>query len=73
MTYFVSNDILLDEKESGNILVCSISCKTLIGSKHLRMWFDKIDGLIRINDGTRYLVLFVGEKLTSSSTRLDIL
>ena len=50
MTYFVSNDILLDEKKSGNILVYSISYKTLIGSKHLRIWFDKIDGLIRIND-----------------------
>ena len=33
------------------------SCKTLIGAKLLRIRFDKIDGFIRVYDGTRYLVL----------------
>ena len=32
--------------------------KSLIGAKPLRIRFDKIDGLIRIYDGTRYLRLF---------------
>ena len=39
-----------------------ISYKTLIGSKSLRIRFDKIDGFIRIYDGTRYLTLFGSEK-----------
>ena len=28
-----------------------------MGSKPLRIWFDKIDGLIKVYDGIRYLVL----------------
>ena len=39
-----------------------ISYKTLIGSKPLRIRFDKIDGFIRIYDGSRYLTLFNPEK-----------
>ena len=34
----------------------------MIGAKPLRIRFDKIDGFIKVYDGTRYLVLFVGEK-----------
>ena len=30
----------------------------MIGTKPLRIMFDKIDGFIRVFDGTRYLVLF---------------
>ena len=36
--------------------------KTITGAKPLRIKFDKIDGFIRIYDGSRYLVLFRGEK-----------
>ena len=32
--------------------------KTLAGAKSLHIRFDKIDGFIRVYDGTRYLVLF---------------
>ena len=39
-----------------------ISYKSLIGSKPLRIRFDKIEGFIRIYDGTRYLTLFGTEK-----------
>ena len=39
-----------------------MSFKTLIGVKPLRIRFDKVDGLIRVYDGTRYLVLFGIEK-----------
>ena len=55
-------DILIDQKSFENILVYNISYKTLIGSKPLRITFNKIDGVIRVCDETRYLVLFGAEK-----------
>ena len=45
----------------------------LIGAKPLHIWFNKINGFIRVYDGTRYLVLFEGEKCDSSPTGLYIL
>ena len=54
-------NILIDEKLYENILVYNISYKNLI-AKPLRIRFDKIDGIIRGYDGTRYLVLFGSEK-----------
>ena len=36
--------------------------ETFIGAKPLRIGFNKIDGFIRIYDGTRYLLLFGSEK-----------
>ena len=35
---------------------------TFMGAKPLRIRFDKIDGFIKIYDGTRYLVLFGPER-----------
>ena len=55
---FNLDNILLDERSGENILICKISYKTLIGSKSLRIRFDKIDGIVIIYDGTRYLTLF---------------
>ena len=46
--------ILIDEKSYETILVY-ISYKNLI-AKPLRIRFGKIDGFIRVYDGTRYLV-----------------
>ena len=43
-------------------MIYDISYKTLTGPKPLRIRFDKIDGLISIYDGTRYLTLFGSEK-----------
>ena len=40
----------------------SWSCKTLIGVKLLRIRLDKVNGFIRVDDGTRYLVLLGSEK-----------
>ena len=57
-----TDNILIDEQSHENILIYDISCKTLIGPKPLRIRFDKIDGFIRIFDGTRYLVLLGPEK-----------
>ena len=58
---FDLDNILLDEKPYDNVLVYNISNKDLIGSKPLRISFDKIDGFIRVHDRTRYLVLFGSE------------
>ena len=43
-------------------MVFDISYKTLIGSKPLHIRFDKVDRFIRVYGGTKYLVLFGGEK-----------
>ena len=55
---FKFDNILLDEKSHENILFYDIQYKTLIGTKPLRISFDKINGFIRIYDRARYLVLF---------------
>ena len=47
----VGIDILIDEKSYKNILVYSVSYKSLIDSKPLRIRLDKIDGFIRVYDG----------------------
>ena len=39
-----------------------ISHKPLIGTRALRIRFNKVDGFIRVYAGTRYLVLFGAEK-----------
>ena len=52
-----SGNILLDEKLYKNILIDDISYKTSMGSKSMRIWFDKINGFIKIYDGIRYLIL----------------
>ena len=56
---FNFDNILLDEKSHGNILIYEISDKILIYRKTVRITFD---GFVRVYDGTRYLVLFGGEK-----------
>ena len=52
-----SGKILLDEKIYKNILIYDISYKTFMGSKLLRIWFDKIDGFIKIYDRIRYSLI----------------
>ena len=67
---FDFDNILIDEKSDANILIYEISCKTLIVSKPLRIRFDKIDGFIRIYDGTRYLTLFGFENCDAIYNRI---
>ena len=52
--YFFFNNILIDEKSYQNFLIYSISYRTLIDTKPLRIRFDKVNGFIRVHDGTRY-------------------
>ena len=54
--------ILLHKKPYGYIFTYNISKKTFIGSKLLRIRFDKADGFIGVYDGTRYLIIFDPEK-----------
>ena len=53
------SNILLDKKLYENISVYNISYKTPIGTKPLRIRFDKTDGFIMVLDGkTKHVVLF---------------
>ena len=57
-------------KSHKNILIYDISCKTLIGPTALSITFNKIDRLIRIYDGTRYLTLTGSEKYDAIYNRI---
>ena len=65
--------ILSDEKSSESILVYEISYKNLIGGKPLRVRFVKVDGFIKVYDGTRHLVLFGPEKYDAIYNRIRYL
>ena len=43
-------------------MIYDISYKTFMGAKPLLIRFAKIDGIIKIYDGTRHLVLFGPER-----------
>ena len=49
---FDLDKIFIDERWYENILVYNISYKSLIDSMPLRITFDKVDGFIRVYDGT---------------------
>ena len=51
------DDILLNEKSYKSILIHNTFCKTFMGAKPLHIRFEKIDGFIKIYDGTKYLIL----------------
>ena len=51
-------------------MIYDVSYKSLIGAKSLRIMFEKVDGLIRDYDGTKYLVLFGLEKYDAIYERI---
>ena len=55
---FDLDNILIDKKSHKNILIYDILYTNLVGSKPLRIRFDKIDEIIRIYDRRRFLKLF---------------
>ena len=63
----------MDEKSYENILLNKISYKSLIDSKPLRVRFDKIGRIVKIYDGSRYLVLFTPERYDEISDRISYL
>ena len=67
---FDIDNILIDIKSHDNILIYDISYKTLTEAKPLLVRFDKIDGFIRIYDGTRYLTLFGSDKYDAIYNRI---
>ena len=52
------DNILLDEKSYENILVHNILYKTFMNAKPLQIRSDKLEGIIEIHGGIRYLELF---------------
>ena len=51
-------------------MIYDISYKTLFGPKSFRIKLDKIDGIIRIYDGTSYLTLFGTKKYDAIYDRI---
>ena len=82
-TYYYSDVIIkVEDFDLENILIYekpyekknyNIPYKNLIATKYLRIRFNKIDGFIRVSDGTRYLVLFGSEKYDSFHNRIRYL
>ena len=70
---FCFNNILIDKRSHENILIYDVSHKNLIGPKTWRIKCDKIDGLVRIYDGTRYLTVFDSEKYGTIYDRIRCL
>ena len=69
---FNFGNVLIDEKSYKNVLVYNIPYKILIGAIPLCVKFDKVEGFIRVYDGTRNSILFCPEKHVIF-TGLDIL
>ena len=67
------DNVLIDKKSHKNMLIYNMLYKTLIGLKPSRIRFDKIDGFIRIYDGTRYLKLFGSENYHAINNRIRYL
>ena len=51
-------------------MIYDILYKTLISPKLLQFRFDKIDGLLRVYDGSKYLVLLGPEKYDVTYNRI---
>ena len=54
-------------------MVYDISYKILIGEKPLSIRFDRLNRVIGVDDGTRYLVLFSCEKYYANYNRIKYL
>ena len=54
------------ENSYENILIYDISYKTFMGAKPLCINFNKVDGFIKIYNGTRKLLLFGPERYNAT-------
>ena len=67
------SNILINEESYKNILVYNISYKISFGPKPLPISFDNVEVFIRVEDGTRYLVLLGSEKCDAIYSRIRCL
>ena len=67
------SDILFDENSYEKNLIYDISNKTSMDEKPLCIWFEKIDGFVKIYDRIRYLVLFGPERYDAIYNRIKYL
>ena len=58
MEEFHFKTVSSDEESYENVLIYDVLYKTLIGEKPLHITFNKVNGFIRDNNGTKYLKLF---------------
>ena len=70
---FDLDNVLIDEKSYENILIYNILYKSLIDSKPLRIGFEKIDGFIRVYDGSRYSYYMEVKNMIPFTTGLDVI
>ena len=57
------HNVLLDEKTSKDLLIYNSSYKTFMGEKLLCIWFNRIDGFIKIDNGIKFFVLLEYNKI----------
>ena len=69
---FDFNNILIDEKSHENVLIYYISYRISIGPISLCIRFDNADGMIRLHDGTKYLILSWPQRNMMSFTTFTI-
>ena len=73
--YFESNILGKESSENSheNILIYDIPYKTFMDAKLLSIRFDKLDGFIKIYDGTRYIVVFDPKRYDAIYNRIRYL
>ena len=64
-------NISFAENVYKSILIYCTSYKIFIGAKALSIIFDKVDGFVKIYDGTRHLELFGPEIYNASCNRIN--
>ena len=65
--------ILINKMSHGIIFIDNTTCRILVGAKPVRISFEKIVGFIRVDDGSRLLVLFGLKNMMLFKIGLDTL
>ena len=59
-----------EKRSHGNTLIYDVWNEIFMGAKPLRIWFEKLDGFIKLCNGTIYLVLFGPERYGAVYNRI---
>ena len=62
-----------EKRSHGNTLIYDVWNEIFIGAKPLRICFEKLDGFIKLCNGTIYLVLFGPERYGAVYNRISCL